>query len=63
MQKGPIKLEKYEEKDPLWWCRYHKETVKCLKLRFKQLQTAETDEEKKTYMSLITVILDAYEEE
>ena len=36
-------LEKYEEKDPLWWCLYHKNTLSYLKLRVKQWQDAETE--------------------
>jgi|TARA_B100001094_G_C17471736_1_gene457681 hypothetical protein len=52
-------LEKYEEKDPLWWCLYHKNTLSYLKLRVKQWQDAETEEERDKIMSLINVVLRA----
>ncbi len=53
------KLEKYEEKDPLWWCLHHKNTLSYLKLRVKQWQDAETEEEKDKIMSLINVVVHA----
>ena len=33
----PPTLTEYEEKDPIWWCRHHKESTKYLTYRLKQL--------------------------
>ena len=52
----PTKLEEYEKEDALWWCFYHKSTVEYLKLRIRQYQNAETDEDRALMIALLGVV-------
>ena len=51
-----IKLEEYEKEDALWWCLHHKSTVEYLKLRIRQYQNAETDEDRAILNVLLGVV-------
>ena len=53
---APIKLEEYEKEDALWWCLHHKSTVEYLKLRIRQYQNAETDEDRARTIALLAVV-------
>ena len=50
------KLEEYEKEDALWWCLLHKSTVEYLKLRIRQYQNAETDEDRAILNVLLGVV-------
>tara|TARA_B100001094_G_scaffold318762_1_gene362737 strand:+ start:1615 stop:1806 length:192 start_codon:yes stop_codon:yes gene_type:complete len=50
------KLEEYEKEDALWWCLHHKSTVEYLKLRIRQYQNAETDEDRAILNVLLGVV-------
>ena len=55
-------LEDFEEKDPLWWCKYHKNSLSLLVIRVNQYFDAETDEEKRVAKLLIDVLLKTFKD-
>ena len=56
------KLTDFEEKDPTWWCRYHKNSLSLLVIRVNQYFDAETDEEKRVAKLLIDVLLKTFKD-
>jgi len=54
MPQSPLSV--HEKNDPLWWCRWYKNSLSMLILRIDQYMAAETDKEKETFALLINTL-------